>query len=98
MRMVLQGLTPGMEPADETDLRAEMARIGGDCAQRFGRRLEQDSDTAALFWNAISAADAGSVKTTWKYGTGKRSASCSLSHSRAAAPWHFGQCRLPQEL
>ena len=42
MRMVLQVLAPGMEHADETDLGAEMARIGGDRAQRFGRRLEQD--------------------------------------------------------
>jgi len=25
--------------------------------------------TTALLWNAISAAGAGRVKTTWKYGT-----------------------------
>src|SRR5450755_1273235 len=42
--------------------------------------------------------DAGSVNTTWKYGTGSRSASRAASHSFAAAPWHFGQCRLRQEL
>src|SRR6266702_1091895 len=41
---------------------------------------------------------AGSVNTTWKYGTGNSSASRSASHSFAAAPWHFGQCRLRQEL
>jgi hypothetical protein len=29
-------------------------------------------------------------------GGGNNSASRSLSHSRAAAPWHFGQCRLRQ--
>src|SRR5215831_18075248 len=40
----------------------------------------------------------GSVYTTWKYGTGNSSASRSASHRRDAAPWHFGQCRLPQEL
>jgi hypothetical protein len=28
----------------------------------------------------------------------QNSASRSASHSRAAAPWHFGQCRLRQEL
>jgi hypothetical protein len=38
------------------------------------------------------------VNTTWKYGTGSSSASRSASHSFAAAPWHFGQCRLRQEL
>src|SRR5258705_13915815 len=41
---------------------------------------------------------AGSVNTTWKYGTGSRSASRAASQSFAAAPWHFGQCRLRQEL
>src|SRR6266700_953765 len=39
---------------------------------------------------------AGSVNTTWKYGTGSSSASRSASHSRAAAPWLFGQWRLRQ--
>src|SRR5271157_6019046 len=42
----------------------------------------------------MSAICAGSVKTKWKYGTGSNSASRSASHSCAAAPWHFGQCRL----
>src|ERR1700740_1744429 len=40
----------------------------------------------------------GSVNTTWKYGTGSRSASRAASQFFAAAPWHFGQCRLRQEL
>ena len=37
MRMVLQVLAPGMEHADETraSLGAEMARVGGDRAQRL---------------------------------------------------------------
>src|SRR3982074_1759092 len=46
----------------------------------------------------MSAMAAGRVNTTWKYGTGSRSASRTASHSFAAAPWHFGQCRLRQEL
>src|SRR5664280_1818040 len=41
---------------------------------------------------------AGSVNTTWKYGTGSKSASRAASQSFAAAPWHFGQWRLRQEL
>jgi hypothetical protein len=44
----------------------------------------------------MAAICAGSVKTTWKYSTGSRSASRAASHSLAAAPWHFGQCRLRQ--
>src|SRR6202035_3533350 len=46
----------------------------------------------------MSAIGPGSVNTTWKYGTGSRSASRAASQSFAAAPWHFGQCRLRQEL
>src|SRR4249919_751199 len=46
----------------------------------------------------MSAMATGRVNTTWKYGTGSRSASRAASQSFAAAPWHFGQCRLRQEL
>src|SRR6202035_3864012 len=34
----------------------------------------------------------------WKYGAGSNSASRPSSHSLAAAPWHFGQCRLREVL
>ena len=40
--MMLQGLAPGVEHGDEADLGAEMLGIGGDRAQRLGRRPEQD--------------------------------------------------------
>src|SRR6266700_5737393 len=46
----------------------------------------------------MSPIGAGNVNTTWKYGTGSRSASRAASQSFAMAPWHFGQCRLRQEL
>src|ERR1700676_5427828 len=46
----------------------------------------------------MRAIEAGNVNTTWKYGTGNSSASRAASHSLAAAPWHFGQCRLRQLL
>jgi len=46
----------------------------------------------------MAAIGDGNVNTTWKYGTGSRSASRSASQRLAAAPWHFGQCRFRQEL
>src|ERR1700736_5318218 len=46
----------------------------------------------------MSPIGAGSVNTTWKSGTGSRSVSRAASQSFAAAPWHFGQCRLRQLL
>ena len=42
VRMVVQVLAPGVEHGDEADLGAEMLGIGGDPAQRLGRRSEQD--------------------------------------------------------
>jgi hypothetical protein len=40
---------------------------------------------------------AGSVKTTWKQGTGSNSASRAASQSAVAAPWHWAQLRFRQE-
>jgi hypothetical protein len=65
MRMVLQCLSPGVQQGDCADLCAEMLGVSGDVAHCIGRSSEQDSVDRALFWNAISAAGAGKVKTTW---------------------------------
>ena len=61
--MVLQRLPPGMQHGNGADLGAEVAWARNRMAQ-----------TTRLLWNAISAAGAGTVKTTWKYGTGSSSA------------------------
>jgi ABC-type arginine/histidine transport system permease subunit len=53
---------------------------------------------ARLFHQAIRAISAGRVKTRWKYSTGRRSSARAANQSRAAGPWHFGQCRFLQEL
>jgi hypothetical protein len=37
MRVMLQGLAPGVEHGDEADLGAEVLRVGSDPAQRLGR-------------------------------------------------------------
>ena len=42
MRMVVQRLPPGVQHRDRADLGAEVARVGGDAAQRLRRRAEQD--------------------------------------------------------
>ena len=43
MGMMVQVLAPGVQHGDQADLGAEMLGIGGDDAQRLGRRLEQDA-------------------------------------------------------
>ena len=40
--VVQQGLTPGVQHAEEADLGAEVGRVGGDPAQGLGRGMEQD--------------------------------------------------------
>ena len=42
MRVLRQSLSPGVQHGEEADLCAEMIGIGGDGAQRLGRRAEQD--------------------------------------------------------
>ena len=43
MRMMHKRLTPGMEHGEETDLGAEMLRIGGDRAEGLGGRAKEDA-------------------------------------------------------
>lgn len=50
------------------------------------------------FWSASAPILAGSVKTTWKYGTGSSSAALSSSHLARESDWHFGQCLFRHEL
>ena len=42
VRVMEQVLAPGVQHAEEADLRAQMGRVGGDPAQRLGRGMEQD--------------------------------------------------------
>jgi hypothetical protein len=41
--ILLQSLAPGMEHGQKADLRAEVARIGGDLQQCFGSGLEEQA-------------------------------------------------------
>ena len=42
MRVLLQGLTPGMEHCSDADLCAQMPGVGGDGGECLGGRAEQD--------------------------------------------------------
>jgi hypothetical protein len=42
MRMVLQGLPPGVQNHGHAELSAEMLGIGRDGGERLGRRAKQD--------------------------------------------------------
>ena len=46
--MRLQGLSPGVQDAEESDLRTEMFRIGGHFQQGGRRSLEQEGEQDLL--------------------------------------------------
>jgi hypothetical protein len=72
--------------SDHAGLAAEVLWVSGDEADRLGGRPEQDVIDDALFCSAMAAIAAGTVKTTWKYGTGRRSACRSATDSASAKP------------
>ena len=96
-------LAPGVQHGEETDLGAEVARVGGDGAQRLGDGPEEQAIDDGLVLAAISATAGGMatagdmVKTTWKYSVGSRSAWRRSSHSARASDWQVGQWRLRHE-
>ena len=96
--MVQQGLAPSVKDGEEAELGAKMFGISGDCAQGFGSGVEQDVVDRSLVVKGEAAISCGTVKTTWKYGTGRSSDRRSSSHWARASDWHFGQWRFRQEL
>ena len=48
MRMRLEGLSPGVQDGEETDLGAEMLRFGGHFQQRGGAGFEQQREQPSL--------------------------------------------------
>ena len=83
--MLGEGLSPGVENRGDADRAAQMTRVAAECEQRVGRRTkEQRVDHPGLPW-ARALRSCGSVKTTWKYGIGSRSALRAASHHSFAA-------------
>src|ERR1700758_5283377 len=93
--------SPAVQHGGDADAGAEMLGVSRDRQHRLGGRPEQEivdhrliliGDIADWRWGEHY------VNTTWTYGTGSSSAARAPIPSRAAAPWHFGQCRLRQLL
>ena len=99
MRVVSESLAPGVEHCGNADAGAKMARIGGDRDQRLGGGAEQDGIDGGLVvegdrgdWRRQREHDV-EVRDRQKLGLAP-----SASQLARARPWHFGQCRLRQEL
>src|ERR1700739_3683552 len=98
MRMVGERRSPGVQYGGEPDAGTEMLGVGRDGNQGLGGGFEQQviDDRLVVIGNVGDQSRQG--EDDMEIGTGRSSAWRSASHSLAAAAWHFGQCRLRQEL
>jgi len=73
VRVVREGLPPTVQHTEEANLRtrcfgsAAMVRNVSDAARN------RMSYITVWFWNAMTSISAGTVNTTWKYGTSSKS-------------------------
>jgi len=96
--MVGERRAPSVEHGGDADAGAQVLGVGGDGEGGLGRRLEQEIVDHGL----VVVGDIGDRTRQGKHhvevGHGQQFGARSASHCFAAAPWHFGQCRLRQEL
>src|SRR6516225_11271469 len=106
MRMVRQCRSPGVQYGGEPDAGAEMLGVSRDGDQGVGGGFEQQviDDRLVVIGDVGDRSRQGEDNMEIEPapakagGTGRSSAWRSASHSLAAMAWHFGQCRLRQEL
>jgi hypothetical protein len=98
MRVVVQCLPPGVQHRNRAGLGAEVAAVSGNLAKGLGGSAEENGIDDLLVVERDLRGRGGRVNTTWKYGTGNRSAWRASSHSARASVWHFGQCLSLHEL
>ena len=98
VRMVLQVLAPGVEHGDKTDLGAEMAPVGGDRAQRLGRSPKQDGVDPCLVMERDCGGCGRQCEDEMEIRRRQQFGLALGQPFSAGSPWHFGQCRLRQEL
>jgi glutamate synthase domain-containing protein 1 len=96
--MMLQTLVPGVEHAEEADLRAQVSRIARDLEQRGGAGAEQQSIDQLLVLERKRSQFTRQREDGMDVAGRQQFALALLSQRRRALPWHFGQCRLRHEL
>ena len=98
MGMVLQALIPGMEHAEEADLRAKVPGIASDLKQSLSASLKQEAINQLLVLESKRSKLAWQREDDMNVGVGRSSRSRASSQRWRALPWHLGQCRLRHEL
>ena len=98
MRMMRHCRAPAVQHRGDADAGAEMLGIRRDSEHRLCRGREQKIVDHGLVVVGDLADRHRQRKDDMEIGTGSSSASRAAIHSRAAAPWHLGQCRWRQLL
>jgi hypothetical protein len=96
--VVEQVLPPGLQHRRHADRGAKMLGIGGDRLHRLGRRPEQDVVNRRLVLQG-NRSDRRRHREHHMEIRDRQQLGLAIGEPLArASPWHFGQCRLRQEL
>ena len=98
VRMSLQSLSPGMQNAEEADLGTEASWICRNFQQGCGTGIEQESEQLPLVLPDQRDQCVRHAEDQVEVANRQQFPSPSVQHFSLALVWHFGQCRLRQEL
>ncbi len=99
MRMVGERRAPSVQHRRHADPGAKVLGIGGNGEHGLGRRLEQKAVDQGLVLPGDGADRRGQREHHVIIGQGQKLGLAFCEPLPALLqPWHFGQCRLPQEL
>ena len=90
VRMMLERLAPGMEHGENAEVGTEMARIGGEFAQRLGRGPKQDGVNARLVLEGNSGDRGRQGENDMEIGNGQEFGFSLAQPSLAGRPLTFG--------
>ena len=98
MRVVVEGLAPGVQHGGDADPGPKVLRIGGDRGQRLRRGLEQEPVEPGLVLVGQSAESCRQGEDQVEVGDRQELGLARLEPGLGRLHWHLGQCRLRQEL
>ena len=90
VRMMLERLAPGMEHGENAEVGTEMARIGGEFAQRLGRGPKQDGVNARLVLEGDPGDRGRQGENDMEIGNGQEFGFSLAQPSLAGRPLTFG--------
>ena len=98
VRVKLQTLIPGVQDAEEADLRAQMMWIAGHLQERLCTGVKQQVEDHLLVLQRHWRQFARQSEYRVDVASGQKLPLPRREPAQGALPWHLGQCRLPHEL